>query len=85
MASLYTFQSLAGTPGVPAVVEIAGPERMRLSDLVQKYLVSINDPRKVVADEHARYFGATLQETTLVPVSGKERLGAVRIDSWLKR
>ncbi len=70
---------------VNGVVEIAGPERMRLSDLVQKYLVSIDDPRKVVADEHARYFGATLKETTLVPVSGKERLGSVHIDSWLKR
>jgi uncharacterized protein YbjT (DUF2867 family) len=43
---------------VNGVVEIAGPERMRLSDLVQHYLSFKNDPRKVVADEHAHYFGA---------------------------
>ena len=73
-----------GAP-VNGVVEIAGPDRMRLSDLVQKYLTSIKDPRKVVADAHARYFGAELKETTLVPVNGKERLGAVHIDAWLNR
>jgi uncharacterized protein YbjT (DUF2867 family) len=71
-----------GAP-VNGIVEIAGPDRMRLSDLAQQYLVAIKDTRKVVADERARYFGAELKETTLVPVSGKERLGADRIASWL--
>ena len=71
-----------GAP-VNGIVEIAGPERMRLSDLAQQYLVSIKDERKVVADPHARYFGAELLETTLVPVSGKERLGVDRIANWL--
>lgn len=70
-------------PPVNGIVEIAGPDRMRLSDLVQQYLVSIKDPRKVVADPQARYFGAVLQETTLVPVGGRERLGADRIADWL--
>jgi uncharacterized protein YbjT (DUF2867 family) len=65
------------------VVEIAGPEKMRLSDLVQHYLSFKNDARKVVADEHARYFGAELQQDTLVP-GPNARLGAVKVDDWLR-
>src|SRR5437870_2169838 len=48
-----------GTP-VNGTVEVAGPERMRLAELVQRFLTATNDPRKVVADVHARYFGAEL-------------------------
>jgi uncharacterized protein YbjT (DUF2867 family) len=68
---------------VNGVVEIAGPEKMRLSDLVQHYLSFKNDPRKVVADEHARYFGAELQQDTLVP-GPDARLSAVKVDDWLR-
>lgn len=68
---------------VNGIVEIAGPERVRLSDLVQHYLHSKNDPRKVVADVHARYFGAELEHDTLVP-GANPRLGTVKVDDWLK-
>jgi uncharacterized protein YbjT (DUF2867 family) len=70
--------------GAPAngIVEIAGPERFRLADLVRDYLLAKGDPRTVRADDQARYFGAQLQEDTLVP-GGAARLGAVRIGSWL--
>jgi uncharacterized protein YbjT (DUF2867 family) len=70
--------------GAPAngIVEIAGPERFRLADLVRDYLLAKGDPRTVRADDQARYFGAQLQEDTLVP-RGAARLGAVRIGSWL--
>jgi uncharacterized protein YbjT (DUF2867 family) len=70
--------------GAPAngIVEIAGPERFRLADLVRDYLLAKGDPRTVRADDQARYFGAQLQEDTLVP-RGAARLGAVRIASWL--
>ena len=73
------------TLGVPVggIVEIAGPEKMRLSDLVQHYLRAKQDERTVVADPQARYFGATLEENTLVPGAGA-RLGAVRVDAWLQ-
>ncbi|SEO53798.1 Uncharacterized conserved protein YbjT, contains NAD(P)-binding and DUF2867 domains [Duganella sp. CF517] len=73
------------TLGAPqnGVVEIGGPERVRLSDLVQHYLTFKNDPRKVVADVHARYFGAELQENTLVP-GDDARLGAIKVDAWLQ-
>lgn len=70
--------------GAPAngIVEIAGPERFRLADLVRDYLAAKGDARTVRADVHARYFGAALQEDTLVP-HGAARLGAIRIDGWL--
>ncbi|TFW14770.1 SDR family oxidoreductase [Duganella callida] len=75
------------TLGAPqnGTVEIAGPDRMRLSDLVQQYLASIKDDRKVVADRNARYFGAILQDDTLVPAGDKPRLGVQHIADWLQR
>lgn len=72
-----------GAP-VKGTVEIAGPEKVRLSDLVQRFLAASNDPRKVVADPQARYFGAELKDDTLVPV-GKARLGAVRFEEWFSK
>jgi uncharacterized protein YbjT (DUF2867 family) len=71
-----------GTP-VNGIVEIAGPDRFRLADLVRDYLAAKGDTRTVRADVHARYFGAQLQEDTLVP-HGAARLGAIRIGGWLQ-
>jgi len=64
------------------MVDIAGPERFRLSDLVQRYLQAIGDERTVAADPTALYFGAELQEGTLVP-EGKARLGRIRFEEWI--
>ncbi|HWK69837.1 MAG TPA: SDR family oxidoreductase [Burkholderiaceae bacterium] len=64
------------------IVEIAGPERVKLSDLVQRYLKAISDSRSVVEDEHALYFGAELKSDTLMP-KANPRLGAVNFDTWL--
>lgn len=71
------------TLGAPlnGVVEIAGPERVRLSDLVTRYLKATNDARTVVPDVHARYFGAELKDDTLVPGSNP-RLGALGFEAW---
>ena len=71
-----------GAP-VNGIVEIAGPDRFRLSDLVRDYLAVKGDTRTVRADVHARYFGAELKEDTLVP-QGAARLGAIRIGNWLQ-
>lgn len=65
------------------VVEIAGPEKTRLSDLVQHYLRFKHDTRTVVADRQAPYFGAQLQDDTLIPGTDA-RLGTVRVDAWLQ-
>lgn len=63
------------------VVEIAGPERVRLSDLVARYLKATNDKRTVVPDVHARYFGAELKDDTLVP-GPNPRIGALNFEAW---
>jgi len=63
------------------IVEIAGPERVRISDLVRRYLKATADSRDVVEDAHAPYFGAELERDTLVPGAGP-RIGAVNFDTW---
>lgn len=64
-----------------ATVEIAGPQRMRLAELARRFLAGTGDGRRVVEDAHARYFGAELDELTLVPGDGA-RLGVVRFEDW---
>ena len=66
------------------IVEIAGPERFRLAELVGQYLAAKKDPRHVVPDEGALYFGARLDDATLVPAATSvPRLGAARFQAWL--
>jgi uncharacterized protein YbjT (DUF2867 family) len=72
-----------GAP-VNGVVEVGGPEKFRLYELVQRYLAARKDPREVVADPHARYYGVELSESTLVP-GDDARLGETRFDDWLSR
>ncbi|MGC4811040.1 SDR family oxidoreductase [Micromonospora sp. DT228] len=67
-----------------AVVEIAGPEQFRLDELGRSILASRQDPRSVVADPGARYFGATLGERSLVPADGA-RIAATGLDDWRAR
>jgi uncharacterized protein YbjT (DUF2867 family) len=69
-------------PPVNGIVEIAGPERFRFDELVRRRLADGGDPREVVADPEALYFGAALQEESLVP-AGDARLGGTSLDSWL--
>lgn len=70
-----------GTP-VNGIVEVAGPERFRLDEFIRQDLRSRNDPREVIVDQSARYFGAKLNELTLVP-AGEARLGEIRYVDWL--
>jgi uncharacterized protein YbjT (DUF2867 family) len=72
-----------GSP-VNGITEVAGPEAFRLDDLIRRMLQEARDPREVVADPHARYFGAELQERTLVP-GGESALGKTRYDDWLSQ
>src|SRR6267378_423585 len=63
-------------------VEIGGPEAFRIDELVRRRLTSLNDSREVIADPNAKYFGAKLNERTLVP--GKDaRLGETSFETWL--
>ena len=70
--------------GVPqnAIVEIAGPDKFRMSEIVERFLKATNDPRTVVADPHALYFGTELLDGSLVPI-GDARLGQVTFENWL--
>jgi len=70
-----------GAP-VNGIVEVAGPEQFRLDELIRQDLSALNDPRDVVADPQARYFGAMLSERTLVP-GDDARLGETRFVDWL--
>src|SRR3954469_16146906 len=66
------------------IVEIGGPDQFRLDDIVGRYLAARSDPRSVIADPEARYYGAQLSERTLVPDSSAS-VGATRYDDWLTR
>jgi uncharacterized protein YbjT (DUF2867 family) len=66
------------------MVEIAGPERAPLNDIVARYLKAIGDPRQVVSDPEARYFGGRVEELSLVPL-GEASLGRIGFDEWLRR
>jgi uncharacterized protein YbjT (DUF2867 family) len=66
------------------IIEIAGPERAEFSEIVARYLKTVDDPRKVVRDPEARYFGGRLEETSLVP-AGDARTGSIDLDEWLRR
>ncbi|MDX8445660.1 SDR family oxidoreductase [Mesorhizobium captivum] len=68
-----------------AMIEIAGPDRVRLSDLVGRFLTVTKDPRKIVVDPHALYYGQVeIDDETLVP-GENARIGAVHFDDWLSR
>ena len=65
-------------------VEIAGPEQAPFNEILARYLKAIGDPRQVVTDPEARYFGARVEERSLVPL-GDARLGRIGLDEWLRR
>ncbi|GAA1880084.1 SDR family oxidoreductase [Actinomadura bangladeshensis] len=62
-------------------VEIAGPERFRMDEFFRDALAFWNDPREVVTDPHAHYFGAEVEERSLVPL-GDAVLGSIRYSEW---
>jgi uncharacterized protein YbjT (DUF2867 family) len=66
------------------IVEIAGPERAPLNEIVARYLKAVGDPRTVVGDPEARYYGGRVEERSLVPL-GEARLGRIGLDEWLRR
>ena len=87
------FQPIAGddvaravariTAGAPLnrVAEVAGPEQFRMDEFFRDALASRNDPRTVVSDPHASYYGAELGERTLLPSAGAI-LADTRYGSW---
>src|SRR5262245_51598728 len=72
-----------GSP-VNGTVEIGGPEKFRLDELIRQGLAALKDPREVVTDSHARYYGIELSEGALIP-GDDARLGGTRFEDWLRR
>jgi len=66
------------------IIEIAGPERAPFNEIVARYLKAVDDPREVVSDHEARYFGGRVEERSLVPL-GEARVGRIGLDEWLRR
>lgn len=66
------------------IVEVAGPEQFRFDTLVRDILSAWNDPRKVVTDTHAPYFGAEVSERSLVPEGDNVHLAGMHLSDWLR-
>ncbi|PKA44965.1 SDR family oxidoreductase [Rhizobium sullae] len=78
MADVVLGKPLNGT------IEIAGPERAPMNEIIARYLKANNDPRTVEADVHARYFGTELNDQSLVPGEGA-RLGRIDFEEWFRQ
>ncbi len=66
------------------IVDIAGPERAPFNEIIARYLKAVGDPREVVKDPEARYWGGRVEERSLVPL-GEARLGRIGLNEWLRR
>jgi uncharacterized protein YbjT (DUF2867 family) len=71
-------------PPVNGIVEVAGPEQFRLDELIRGVLKAQNDPRKVITDPDARYYGIKPGERTLLP-GDDARIAETRLEDWLKQ
>jgi len=65
-------------------VDVAGPERAPFNEIIAHYLKAVGDPREVVRDPEARYWGGRVEERSLVPL-GEARLGRIGLEEWLRR
>ncbi|MGY8661374.1 SDR family oxidoreductase [Bradyrhizobium sp. UFLA05-109] len=75
---------VALAPPRSGIVEIAGPERAPFNKIIARYLKAVGDPREVVSDPEARYWGGRVDEHSLVPL-GEARLGRIGLDEWIRR
>jgi uncharacterized protein YbjT (DUF2867 family) len=74
---------VALAPPRSGIVEIAGPECAPFNEIIARYLKAVGDPREVVRDPEARYWGGRVEERSLVPL-GEARLGHIGFDEWLR-
>lgn len=73
---------VVGAP-VNGIVEVAGPVAMPMSEFIRYYLTTTEDPHQLIPDENAHYFGARLNDGSLVP-GANPRLGKIKYEDWLK-
>jgi uncharacterized protein YbjT (DUF2867 family) len=72
-----------GAP-VNGIVEVGGPETFAFDDAVRRALAVMNDPRPVIADPAATYYGIAVSERSLVPAEGA-MVGETHLDDWLRQ
>ena len=81
-----SFLALAAVaPPKQGIMEIAGPEESTLAAFVGRFLTASQDLRKVIADPHAPYFGAVLDELGLSPRGANPKIGPTTFEGWLTR
>src|SRR5262249_27439568 len=73
---------IAASSPVNPTVEVAEPEKFRLDELAQRALAAFHDPREVISDSHARYYGIQVSERTLIP-DDDARPGETQFEDWL--
>lgn len=78
--SRFVAEYALGAP-VNGIVEIGGPERFGMADLLSQYIEKTHESLQVVPDDTAPYFGAVLDELTLVP-SQSAKLGTLTFEQW---
>ena len=72
-------------PPLNGTVELEGPEKFRFDEFIRLGLSARNDPREVIADPHALYFGTELGENSLVPINDDAVRGEIRFEDWLSQ
>jgi len=80
-----TLADIAEGAPVNGTVELGGPERFRLDELVRHFLTATNDPRQVMADIHAPYYGLEVSDERALIPGDNPRIGATRFADWLSR
>jgi uncharacterized protein YbjT (DUF2867 family) len=71
-------------PPADGIVELAGPDTLPMDELARRVLAASGDDREVVGDPDAGYFGAAVDDRTLVPEGEPEHVGAVGLEAWLR-
>lgn len=81
----FVTEAAVGTPA-NNIIEIAGPERFTMPEIVARYLQDTNDQRKVIPNSNNNYYGGTIPNAALVPAdNNKARLGAINYEKWLSK
>jgi uncharacterized protein YbjT (DUF2867 family) len=68
---------------INGTIELAGPDRIGMDEAVARFLRASKDPRRVITDSQAGYYGAALDDTSLVPIGDNPRIAPTRFDDWL--
>ncbi len=79
-----TLADVAVSPPLNGTIEVAGPDRISLAEVVARYLTKTGDARHVVADANARYFGAVLDDQSLTP-GADPRIGSQNFEQWFSK